>query len=78
VWSQVEKRWRAPLRVAVKNDNVVNIWDGRLGDVGEGERGSAKWTKRNHSAQAAFKLLLGAPGSHPYYSLLVEEQMMPL
>jgi cell division cycle protein 20 (cofactor of APC complex) len=32
------------------NDNVVNIWDGRLGDVGEGARGSARWTKRNHTA----------------------------
>ena len=31
------------------NDNVVKIWDGRLGDVGEGARGSAKWTKRNHT-----------------------------
>jgi cell division cycle protein 20 (cofactor of APC complex) len=32
------------------NDNVVNIWDGRLGDVTEGSRGNAKWTKRNHTA----------------------------
>ncbi|KAK7062897.1 WD repeat-containing protein slp1 [Paramarasmius palmivorus] len=32
------------------NDNVVNIWDGRVGDVGEGARGTAKWTKRNHTA----------------------------
>jgi cell division cycle protein 20 (cofactor of APC complex) len=32
------------------NDNVVNIWDGRLGDVAEGSRGVAKWTKRNHTA----------------------------
>ncbi|KAJ7572003.1 WD40-repeat-containing domain protein [Mycena floridula] len=37
--------WRA-----VGNDNVVNIWDGRLGDMGEGAKGSAKWTKRNHTA----------------------------
>ncbi|KAI0036993.1 WD40 repeat-like protein [Vararia minispora EC-137] len=32
------------------NDNVVNIWDGRVGDVTEGSRGVAKWTKRNHTA----------------------------
>lgn len=32
------------------NDNIVNIWDGRLGDVGEGARGSAKYTKRKHVA----------------------------
>ena len=32
------------------NDNVVNVWDGRLGDVGEGARGSPRWVKRNHTA----------------------------
>lgn len=32
------------------NDNVVNVWDGRVGDVGEETRGTAKWTKRNHTA----------------------------
>ena len=26
------------------NDNVVNIWDGRVGDVTEGSRGVARWT----------------------------------
>ncbi|KAF9466405.1 WD40-repeat-containing domain protein [Collybia nuda] len=45
-------KWRADgeLLASGGNDNVVNIWDGRLGDVGEGARGSAKWTKRNHTA----------------------------
>lgn len=45
-------RWRSDgeLIASGGNDNVVNIWDGRLGDVGEGARGSAKWTKRNHTA----------------------------
>ena len=45
-------RWRSDgeLLASGGNDNVVNIWDGRLGDVGEGARGSAKWTKRNHTA----------------------------
>ncbi|KAG6909445.1 hypothetical protein DXG01_000430 [Tephrocybe rancida] len=45
-------RWRADgeLLASGGNDNVVNIWDGRVGDVGENARGSAKWTKRNHTA----------------------------
>ena len=32
------------------NDNVVNLWDGRGGDVGGTSRGAPKWTKRNHTA----------------------------
>ena len=45
-------KWRndGELLASGGNDNVVNIWDGRLGDVGEGARGSAKWVKRNHTA----------------------------
>lgn len=45
-------KWRSDgeLLASGGNDNVVNIWDGRLGDVGEGARGVAKWTKRNHTA----------------------------
>ncbi|KAF8997907.1 WD40-repeat-containing domain protein [Cyathus striatus] len=45
-------KWRSDgeLLASGGNDNVVNIWDGRLGDVGEGARGTAKWTKRNHTA----------------------------
>ncbi|EIW80121.1 WD40 repeat-like protein [Coniophora puteana RWD-64-598 SS2] len=45
-------RWRADGEMLASggNDNVVNIWDGRVGDVGEGARGTAKWTKRNHTA----------------------------
>ncbi|KAL0579912.1 WD repeat-containing protein slp1 [Marasmius crinis-equi] len=45
-------RWRSDgeLLASGGNDNVVNIWDGRVGDVGEGARGTAKWTKRNHTA----------------------------
>jgi cell division cycle protein 20 (cofactor of APC complex) len=45
-------RWRpdGELLASGGNDNVVNIWDGRVGDVAEGARGSAKWTKRNHTA----------------------------
>ena len=44
--------WRSDgeLLASGGNDNVVNIWDGRVGDVGEGARGVAKWTKRNHTA----------------------------
>jgi cell division cycle protein 20 (cofactor of APC complex) len=44
--------WRADgeLLASGGNDNVVNIWDGRVGDVTEGSRGVARWTKRNHSA----------------------------
>ncbi|KAE9402703.1 WD40 repeat-like protein [Gymnopus androsaceus JB14] len=45
-------KWRSDgeLLASGGNDNVVNIWDGRLGDVGPDAKGSAKWTKRNHSA----------------------------
>jgi cell division cycle 20, cofactor of APC complex len=44
--------WRADGEMLASggNDNVVNIWDGRLGDVGPDARGIAKWTKRNHTA----------------------------
>ncbi|KAI0044278.1 WD40 repeat-like protein [Auriscalpium vulgare] len=54
-------KWRADgeLLASGGNDNVVNIWDGRLGDVGEGARGMAKWTKRNHTA--AVKALAWCP-----------------
>ncbi|KAI6145268.1 WD40-repeat-containing domain protein [Pisolithus tinctorius] len=41
------------------NDNVVNLWDGRGGDVGATTRGAPKWTKRNHTA--AVKALAFAP-----------------
>ncbi|KAH8102320.1 WD40-repeat-containing domain protein [Cristinia sonorae] len=45
-------KWRSDgeLLASGGNDNVVNIWDGRVGDVGSGTRGVAKWTKRNHTA----------------------------
>jgi cell division cycle 20, cofactor of APC complex len=44
--------WRADgeLLASGGNDNVVNIWDGRVGDVTEGSRGVVRWTKRNHTA----------------------------
>ncbi|EPQ61380.1 WD40 repeat-like protein [Gloeophyllum trabeum ATCC 11539] len=44
--------WRSDgeLLASGGNDNVVNIWDGRVGDVAESSRGHAKWTKRNHTA----------------------------
>ncbi|KAF7295183.1 hypothetical protein MIND_01057100 [Mycena indigotica] len=45
------------------NDNVVNIWDGRVGDTPVGgdtvATGNAKWTKRNHTA--AVKALAWSP-----------------
>ncbi|KAF7338563.1 hypothetical protein MVEN_02082500 [Mycena venus] len=45
------------------NDNVVNIWDGRLGDAPVGgdvvATGNAKWTKRTHTA--AVKALAWSP-----------------
>ena len=56
-------KWRSDgeLLASGGNDNVVNIWDGRVGDVNpaEGARGSAKWTKRNHTA--AVKALAWCP-----------------
>ena len=54
-------KWRSDgeLLASGGNDNVVNIWDGRLGDVGEGARGSAKWTKRNHTAAVKVGLTTG-------------------
>lgn len=44
--------WRSDgeLLASGGNDNVVNVWDGRVGDVASGSRGSARWTKRNHTA----------------------------
>ncbi|KAH7908227.1 WD40-repeat-containing domain protein [Hygrophoropsis aurantiaca] len=49
-------KWRADGEFIASggNDNVVNIWDGRLGEAvggdGPATRGIAKWTKRNHTA----------------------------
>ncbi|KAI0301321.1 WD40 repeat-like protein [Russula brevipes] len=53
--------WRADgeLLASGGNDNVVNIWDGRVGDVTEGSRGVARWTKRSHTA--AVKALAWCP-----------------
>ena len=52
--------WRADgeLLASGGNDNVVNIWDGRVGDVTEGSRGVVRWTKRNHTAAVKAKLFL--------------------
>ncbi|KAI9513543.1 WD40-repeat-containing domain protein, partial [Russula earlei] len=54
-------KWRADgeLLASGGNDNVVNVWDGRVGDVIEGSRGVARWTKRNHTA--AVKALAWCP-----------------
>lgn len=45
-------KWRkdGELLASGGNDNVVNIWDGRVGDVNGEARGKARWTKRNHTA----------------------------
>ncbi|KAJ3559645.1 hypothetical protein NM688_g216 [Phlebia brevispora] len=45
-------KWRedGELLASGGNDNVVNIWDGRIGDVSSSSRGAARWTKRNHTA----------------------------
>jgi cell division cycle protein 20 (cofactor of APC complex) len=53
-------KWRkdGELLASGGNDNVVNIWDGRIGDVTEAARGSAKWTKRNHTAAVKVCLFL--------------------
>ena len=40
------------------NDNVVNLWDGRGGDVGGTSRGAPKWTKRNHTAAVKVRTFL--------------------
>ncbi|KAI0943300.1 hypothetical protein AcW1_002503 [Taiwanofungus camphoratus] len=44
--------WRSDgeLLASGGNDNVVNVWDGRLGDAVPGTRTGARWTKRNHTA----------------------------
>jgi len=54
-------KWRSDgeLLASGGNDNVVNVWDGRLGDVGPDARGVAKWTKRNHTA--AVKAIAWSP-----------------
>lgn len=45
-------KWRSDgeLLASGGNDNVVNVWDGRIGDVTLGTMSAAKWTKRNHTA----------------------------
>ena len=54
-------KWRADgeLLASGGNDNVLNVWDGRVGDVGteastshgsSSARTAARWTKRNHTA----------------------------
>ena len=45
-------KWRedGELLASGGNDNVVNVWDGRVGDVASGSRTTARWTKRNHTA----------------------------
>ncbi|KAI0739558.1 WD40 repeat-like protein [Daedaleopsis nitida] len=48
-------RWRSDgeLLASGGNDNVLNVWDGRVGDVGtpsSSTRSAARWTKRNHTA----------------------------
>lgn len=45
-------KWRSDgeLLASGGNDNVVNVWDGRLGDAASGTRTGARWTKRNHTA----------------------------
>lgn len=45
-------KWRedGELLASGGNDNVVNVWDGRVGDVAPGTRTAAKWVKRNHTA----------------------------
>lgn len=59
-------KWRSDgeLLASGANDNVVNIWDGRVGDVGEGARGSAKWTKRNHTAAVKVSAIYCLPPSY--------------
>ena len=39
------------------NDNVVNIWDGRVGDVTTNGRSVPKFTKRNHTAAVKVRLV---------------------
>jgi hypothetical protein len=87
-------QWRpdGELLASGGNDNVVNIWDGRTGDVLPGGRGAPKWTKRNHTAAVKVRRGLrclyvtdfpqhdrpshGALGSL-LCSLLVVERVMP-
>ncbi|KAH9910882.1 WD40 repeat-like protein [Epithele typhae] len=58
-------KWRADgeLLASGGNDNVLNIWDGRVGDASAAdaasERSAARWTKRNHTA--AIKALAWCP-----------------
>lgn len=45
-------QWRedGELLASGGNDNVVNVWDGRVGDVTPDSRTVPRWTKRNHTA----------------------------
>lgn len=60
-------KWRedGELLASGGNDNVVNIWDGRVGDVGEGSRGVARWTKRNHTAAVKASSFIPLSSSFP-------------
>jgi cell division cycle protein 20 (cofactor of APC complex) len=62
-------KWRndGELLASGGNDNVVNIWDGRIGDVGtqSSARGSAKWTKRNHTAAVKVRSPSPSPSNPP-------------
>ena len=51
-------KWRedGELLASGGNDNVVNVWDGRVGDVASGSRSTARWTKRNHTAAVKVSL----------------------
>ena len=57
-------KWRqdGELLASGGNDNVVNIWDGRVGDVAPGARASARWTKRNHTAAVKVRPVLPCCG----------------
>lgn len=52
-------KWRedGELLASGGNDNVVNVWDGRIGDVVPGSRSAARWTKRNHTAAVKVYLI---------------------
>lgn len=63
-------KWRADgeLLASGGNDNVVNVWDGRVGDVAPGTRTAAKWVKRNHTAAVKVR----SDPAQSYFSKLMD------
>jgi cell division cycle 20, cofactor of APC complex len=73
-------KWRedGELLASGGNDNVVNVWDGRVGDVASGSRTSARWTKRNHTAAVKVRNRSSPRMDAHLMKLTIGSRMVPL